>query len=153
MLTDLTTFETYGINRFGCMHDHHPYFRAFPFTVERRGRKMERVPAGTETVNGHVCQMEDITVSSPDLIKPMKLRFWLADDLQGFPIKIDVLSGAVHGTIEYKDVVLGPPDAKLFEHPKTCKGTLPQREATKKPAASRKAKTTTPPASVGDPPH
>jgi len=152
MLTDLTNFETYGINRFGCMHDNHPYFRAFPFTANRRGRKMERVPSGTETVDGHICQMEDIVVSSPDLIKPMTLRFWLADDLQGFPIKIEVVTGAVHGSIEYKDVVLGPPDAKLFEHPKSCKGTLPQREATKKPATSPKAKTPAPSKSAGDPP-
>jgi hypothetical protein len=139
VLSDLTSFETYSLNRFGCMHDQHPYFRSFPFSASRRGRKIERVSVGTETIEGHVCQIEEVTITSRELMKPMVLRFWEAEDLQGFPIKVEVVRGGVPGAIAYKDVVLGPQDAKLFEHPKECKGTVPQFPA-KKSSAPKKPK-------------
>jgi hypothetical protein len=139
-ITDLTTFDTYGLSMTGCIHDTHPYMRSFPFSAARKDRKVERVAGGTETVDGHVCRIEDVTISSGGLINPMQLRFWEAEDLNGFPIKVALLKGP-HAVIQYKDVVVGPQDPTLFIHPNTCKTSLPQPPAKlpispkKKPAA------------------
>ncbi|MFY9560313.1 MAG: hypothetical protein WAQ52_08785, partial [Terriglobales bacterium] len=45
-----------------------------------------------------------------------------AEDLNGFPLKIDVENPATHAkfTINYSGVSLEPPDAKLFERPAKC---------------------------------
>jgi hypothetical protein len=137
-LTDLEARETYGLTTLGCTSDSHPYFRAFPFTAAKPGRKIERVAAGTESVDGHTCKIETVTLSSGDLALPIKLKFWEAEDLRGFPIKVQILSGGGRGTIQYKDVVLGPVDPTLFIHPKNCSHGLPQPPK-KKPASKKKA--------------
>lgn len=132
-ITDLGTSETYGITMLGCVQDKHPYFRSFPFLVSKADRKVERVPAGKETVDGHVCQVEDVTISSKDLLKPIKLRFWESEDLNFFPIKVEIFtaSGAPK-IIRYKNVVLGPVDPTLFTHSNKCAG-LPKAPV-KKPS-------------------
>ncbi|MGA7294321.1 MAG: hypothetical protein WBW53_15800 [Terriglobales bacterium] len=136
-LTDLNSFETYGITRLGCRSDSHPYFRAFPFTASRPGRKIERVAAGNETVDGHNCQVEEVTISSGDLTMPIKMKLWEADDLRGFPIKLQILNRGGHGTIQYKNVVLGSVDPSLFLRPNHCVGGLPEPPS-KKPTAKKK---------------
>ncbi|MBZ5665981.1 MAG: hypothetical protein LAO30_15370 [Acidobacteriia bacterium] len=146
-LTDLESFETYAITRLGCTSDSHPYFRAFPLTAGRPRRKFERVAAGKESVDGHMCQVEEVTVSSGDLTLPIKLKLWEAEDLHGFPIKVQVLNGGGRSIIQYKDVVVGPVDPSLFIRPKRCAGRLPQPPA-KKPA---KKKQTSPPAGKSQP--
>lgn len=138
-ITDLDTLDTYGLSLTGCMHDTHPYFRAFPFSAARPGRKVERVLGGKETVDGHACQMEDVTISGGGLMNPMMLRFWEAEDLHGFPIKIAVLKGP-HAVVQYKNVVVGPQDPTLFMHPNSCKMGVPQPPA-KIPAAAPRPKT------------
>jgi hypothetical protein len=125
-LTDLKSLETYGLTRLGCMSDPHLYFRAFPFSAVRPGRKVERVAEGKESVDGHMCQVETVTVSSGDLAMPIKLKFWEADDMQGFPVKVQILNRVGQGTIHYKDVVIGPVDPTLFVRPQHCVAGLPQ---------------------------
>jgi len=139
-LTDLESHETYGLTTLGCMNDSHPYFRAFPFSAARPGRKIEREPAGKESVDGHVCQVETVTLSSGDLALPIKLKLWEAEDLHGFPVKVQILNGGGRGTIQYKNVVLGPVDPTLFIRPKNCAHGLPQ-PPNKKPAVKKKAPT------------
>ena len=136
-ITDLSTGETYGILDVSCIHDDHPYIRAIPFHFAGKAdATVTRISAGKETVDGHSCRVEDITVSSPMLSGPQKMRFWEAEDLQGFPIKIEfVLSGGHGPVIRYKNVVLGPQDPTLFIHPKSCQ-PLPQ-EPTASPAQKR----------------
>jgi hypothetical protein len=140
-ITDLTTGETYGISEMGCMHDSHPFIRALPFRIAAKADvTVTRAAAGKETVAGHSCRIENVTVSSPQFAAPMKMRFWEAEDLQGFPIKIEfLLPGGHDPIIRYKNVVLGPQDPTLFIHPKSC-GELPQPQSEmspdqKKPAA------------------
>ena len=127
-LTDLEKFEAFGLSLTGCMRDNRPYMRAFPFTASRKGRKIERVAAGKETVDGHECQIEDVTISSGGLLNPMQLRFWEAEDLQGFPVKVALLKGP-RAVIRYKNVVIGPQDPSLFIHPNACKEELPEPPA------------------------
>ena len=126
-ITDLNAGKTYGIFEDGCIHDDHPYIRAIPFHIAGKAdATVTRASAGNETVEGHSCQVEDITVSSPMLANPQKMRFWEAEDLQGFPIRIEFLLPGGHGpVIRYKNVVLGPQDPTLFIHPKSCQ-PLPQ---------------------------
>jgi hypothetical protein len=136
-ITDLTTLETYALSTGPCMHDLHPYFRASPFAASRPGATLERVAAGKETVDGHSCQIEDITVSSPKTGAHLKMRFWEAEDLQGFPVKIEFLRpGGRDAIIRYKNVALGPQDRTLFIHPKSCQSS-PQRARPKKSKGSR----------------
>ena len=119
---------TFGLSAAGCMRDKHLYFRAFPLSAGKPGRKFDRVDAGTETLDGHLCHVEDVTVSSGDLAKPIKLRFWLSDDQHGFPIRVQVTlpNGKTGSTIGFKNIVLGPPDPTLFIYQNSCKGELPQ---------------------------
>jgi hypothetical protein len=115
-LTDLNSGETYGILEVGCIHDDHPYIRAIPFHIAGKAdATVTRAAAGKETVDGHSCQIEDITVSSPMLANPQKMRLWEAEDLQGFPIKIEfVLPGGQGPIIRYENVVLGPAGSHPF---------------------------------------
>jgi hypothetical protein len=141
LITDLSTLETYAISAGPCMHDNHPYFRASPFPAARPGSSVERVITGKETLDGHSCQIEDITVSSPKTGGRLKMRFWEAEDLQGFPVKIEFLRPGAHSSIiRYKNVVLGPQDPTLFIHPKSCQ-SAPQKAGPKThkgPAAAGK---------------
>jgi hypothetical protein len=140
LITDLTKLESYGISTGPCIHDRHPYFRASPFPAARPGSSVERVITGKETLDGHSCQIEDITVSSPKTGSHLKMRFWEAEDLQGFPIKIEFRRpGARSSIIRYKNVVLGPQDRTLFIHPKSCQ-SAPQRGGPKTPKASAAGK-------------
>jgi hypothetical protein len=140
LITDLTKLESYGISTGPCIHDNHPYFRASPFAAARPGSSVERVAAGKDTLDGHSCQIEDITVSSPKTGSHLKMRFWEAEDLQGFPIKIEFRRpGARSSIIRYKNVVLGPQDSTLFIHPKSCQ-SAPQRGRPKTPKASAAGK-------------
>lgn len=139
-IADLAASVTYGLSALGCLKDKHAYFRAFPFTAARPDRKIERVAGGQETIDGHDCQTEDVTISGGGLSVPIRLRLWEANDLQGFPIKVLVLNGNGKMTIHYKDIVLGSTDPSLFMIPKLCAGGLPQPE--KKGGGPASGKTT-----------
>jgi hypothetical protein len=133
-ITDLNSGETYGILEAGCIHDDHPYLRAIPFHIASKAHAtVTRASAEKETVDGHACQIEDITVSSPMFPNPQKMRFWEAEDLQGFPIKIEFVLPGGHGpVIRYENVVLGPQDPTLFFHAKSCQSL--SHEPTASPA-------------------
>ncbi len=143
VITDLTTGESYAVAVTGCMHDNHPYVRSVPFSMMGPDAKVERVAAGQETVDGHSCKIEDVTISSKKFMKPFKLKFWEADDLQGFPVKIQFVRGFGHDpVIRYKNVVLGPQDPTLFTYPNSCEKSpgfgakTKAAPAAKKPAAA-----------------
>jgi len=139
IITDLTTGETFGVSAPGCIHDSHPYLLSVPFAFSGPGVTAERTAAGEETVDGHSCKIENVTVHSPKFKNPMKLRLWEAEDLQGFPVKVAFLRGTAHNPeIHYKNVVLGPQDPTLFIYPKSCEKSLGYN--TKLPGAAPKAK-------------
>ena len=137
-ITNLTTLDTYGVSAGPCMHDSHPFFRASPFAAMRPGYTVERVVSGKETLDGHSCQIEDVTVSSPKPGKPLKMRFWEAEDLQDFPIRIDFeRAGGNHSTVRYKNVILGPQDPTLFIYPKSCESLPQKRDEVKAPKPAK----------------
>jgi hypothetical protein len=147
LLTDLKKLETYGVSTGACMHDNHPYFRASPWAAGQPGTTVERAIVGKEVLDGHSCQIEDVTVTSTKAgAANIKMRLWEAEDLQGFPIKMEFpFPHGKHATVRYKNVVLGPQDRSLFIHPKSC-GSLPEKTDSSAPksAPSPKKSPTTP---------
>lgn len=140
-ITDLAAQVSYSQNRLGCVKDGHPYFRAWPFTASRAGHTSQRVVVGKETVDGRVCQVEDVTITGKDLFIPTKLRFWEPEEWHGFPIKVEDLNSKGNRIVQFKDVVLGPQDPTLFIYPTDCGATLPKSEDNKKkPALAPKVK-------------
>ena len=138
-ITDLARGETYGISEMGCLHDGHPFIRAFPFDIGAKpGITVTRALVGSETFDGHKGKIEDVTVEGPTFANPLKMRFWEAEDLRGFPIKMEfLLPGGRNAIVRYKNVVLGPQDPTLFLHPKSC-ASLKTDESTSKPPAHKK---------------
>ena len=139
LITDLSTLDTYGISSGTCMRDTHPYFRSSPFAASKEGAIVTRAVIGKETVDGHSCQVEEVSITGPTRgAIPLKMKFWEAEDLRGFPVKIEYLRpGGTNIIVRYKNVVLGAQDPTLFIHPKSCValGKKPAPKS-KKPAAT-----------------
>jgi hypothetical protein len=112
-----------------------PFAQAADTTVERSS-------AGTDTVDGHACKVENLTVTphtGPRAGQSTSMKVWEAQDLHGFPIKVETQTSHGPMTIEYKDVSLAEPDPSLFTHPENCRQmqmpTMPGMPA--KPAAGQ----------------
>jgi hypothetical protein len=91
--------------------------------------KITRKKVGNEEMEGHPCTVEEVTLSSADG-KTMQVKVWTADDLKGFPVKIESLGAP---TFVFRDIKLETPDAALFQPPSKCPAlekikpkTLPQ---------------------------
>lgn len=123
LITNLSTSETYFMMmepKERCIHEEALAEQSFPFAFFRQGYKTESTPAGEAVVDGHHCHIESVVRTSP-LGRIMHVKFWEADDLNGFPVKVEVGEPPARvSTITYKDVKLGPPDPALFAHPKNC---------------------------------
>jgi hypothetical protein len=89
-----------------------------PFS-EAQDATIDRSPAGTDTVDGHSCKVENLTVT-PHNGQPTKMKVWEAEDLKGFPVKVEMQSSRGPITIQYKDVSFSEPEASLFTHPDNC---------------------------------
>jgi hypothetical protein len=118
---DLVKRISYGLSLGGCARLSLLYSRTFPWFMTGPGYTYERVAVGEDTVDGHHCHVEDITVRSPKFTNPAHFRLYEADDLEGFPIKIVNQQEKVRQwIIHYKNVVLGPLDPTLFVVPRDC---------------------------------
>ncbi len=113
----------------------------FPFSRKFRVEQSS-TSENKETVDGHTCKIEDMVLISYEdpAHTTFKMRLYRAEDLNGFPLRIDVENPMNHAkfTINYSSVSLEPPDAKLFEHPAKCDSPvltpLTQPESKPKPA-------------------
>lgn len=77
-----------------------------------------------ETIDGHSCTVKTLLLKPKEDSSPgFEMKTWQADDLKGFPIRIDWhnLSNDRTSTFTFKDVKLQTPDAKLFVRPADCK--------------------------------
>jgi hypothetical protein len=120
LVMDLSQRVNYMVMGGGmCMQMNTPA-RQNPF-AQAQNATIERSPAGTETVDGHACKVENLTVTPSGGGQPTKMKVWEAQDLQGFPVKVEVQSSRGPVTVEYKDVNLSAPDASLFVHPENCR--------------------------------
>ena len=84
-----------------------------------QGHVVKRIAAGTEMVEGHATQIEDVTVVEPDG-KTVESRVWQAKDLTGIPVKIESHLDRVTLRAVYRDIVIGAPDQELFTIPDRC---------------------------------
>jgi hypothetical protein len=80
------------------------------------GTKIEKKPVGTEVVEGHACTVEDVVLTSPDG-QELHAKVWEANDLKGFPVKIEALGSP---TFIFRDIVFATPDPALFQPPENC---------------------------------
>ena len=133
-ITDLVKQETHGVATRGCLRYKNAYLRSYPFVLTGADYKFETSVVKKETVDGHECQVEDLIVSSPKLHDPIKLRLWEAEDLRGFPIKVET---GTHRIIQYRNVVLGPQDPTLFIFPDNCEGAEQIGKHAVKPAGPK----------------
>jgi hypothetical protein len=117
MLMDLKGHTNYLVTNGMCMQMS-TQRQTNPF-LEAEGATVERTPAGFDTVDGHACKVENLTITPHDG-QPTKMKAWEARDLNGFPVKIEVQSSRGLITIQYKDVSLKQPDPSLFTHPDNC---------------------------------
>jgi hypothetical protein len=120
MVMDLVEHTNYMVMNGGgmCMQmnasgQHNPF-------SEAQGATVDRTPAGNETVDGHACKVENVTVTPHDG-QPTKMKVWEAEDLKGFPVKVEMQSKNGPITLLYKDVSLTEPAASLFTHPDNCR--------------------------------
>ena len=74
-----------------------------------------------ETIDGHSCKVVNYTAKAKDGAGTIKIKLWEAEDLKGFPIKIEMQPSSKPGfTINYTDVSMDRPDPKLFQLPALC---------------------------------
>ncbi|MGA3105529.1 MAG: hypothetical protein ABSD53_13685 [Terriglobales bacterium] len=148
-LTDLKAQSAVHVWDDGCAADKHVYVRSSPWAAAARpGYRVQTATGGKETMDGHACQIEDVTITGPELQKPLKLRLWEAEDLKGFPIRIDSVRANGHNrTLRYKNVVLGPQDRTLFLRPKSCQPPVGGDRKSVVVAPKAKAHSATPPPS------
>jgi len=83
------------------------------------GVKVKRTPAGTATVEGHECDVEEVEVTTADG-KATDSRVWEAKDLKGVPVKIESQLATFKLTTFYRDIAIGPPDPALVTPPGDC---------------------------------
>ena len=120
MIMDLSQHISYMVMSAGmCMQMPSSGQQPNPFS-QAQGATVERSPAGTDTVDGHACKVENLTVT-PQNGQPTKMKVWEADDLKGFPVKVEMQSSRGPITVQYKDVSLSEPDPSLFTHPDNCR--------------------------------
>ena len=79
--------------------------------------KMEKAALGRETVDGHPCVKNKITCTD-DKGEKHESTSWNATDLKDFPVRIETKEKESTVTMNFKQIQLAKPDAKLFESPK-----------------------------------
>jgi hypothetical protein len=84
-----------------------------------QGEILKRISAGSELVEGHSTQVEDVEVRVASGATVVS-RVWQAEDLQGIPVKIE--SHLEHSSLQarYRDIVVGHSDPALFATPSRC---------------------------------
>jgi outer membrane lipoprotein-sorting protein len=117
VITELSQHTSYMVMNAMCMQmksqpQQNPFAQASDASVERSS-------AGTDTVDGHACKVENLMVT-PHNGKPTKMKVWEAEDLKGFPVKVETQTDKGPVTIEYKDISFDAPAASLFAHPENC---------------------------------
>jgi outer membrane lipoprotein-sorting protein len=70
---------------------------------------------GEETVNGHKCKKNKVTIT--DGGKTQEVFTWNATDLKDFPVRVEMSDANNKVQMDYSDIKLEKPEAKLFEAP------------------------------------
>jgi hypothetical protein len=78
--------------------------------------KVDVTPIGKDTVDGHPCVENKITLTADDGSQHEMLA-WQASDLNNFPIKTEMQAKGATITTHFTNVKLSAPDASLFDPP------------------------------------
>ncbi len=84
-----------------------------------QGTKVKRTPAGRQTVEGHSCKVEHVSVTRSDGTI-IESTVWEAVDLKGVPVKIESVIDHHTFTAVYRAVAIGTLDKSLFAPPDKC---------------------------------
>jgi hypothetical protein len=68
---------------------------------------VSRETVGLETVANHTCSVEHLTLEQPDGTQS-SVKVWTAQDLKGFPMRVETARGNGTVTTTFADVKLGP---------------------------------------------
>jgi hypothetical protein len=77
---------------------------------------LEKKALGNETVDGHACVKNKVTLTD-DAGRPVDVILWNATDLKDFPVQIQTKEGENTSMMRFRQVQLTKPDAGLFEPP------------------------------------
>jgi hypothetical protein len=146
-VNDLDTLHMWSVGANRCVEFSRPDAGSYPFTAYHDFKVARATTPEKETVDGHLCKIEILTLTPKDerpIVATMKM--WEAEDLEGFPIRIEVTEAGQTLTSTYTNVSLKPPDPKLFWHPARCiPGLHPGQKGTMKIEPPAPKKDATPP--------
>lgn len=113
-------FTTYPDHSHQCVAMKTEQAKMLPSPLELlQGRDLKRSAAGTEMMEGHLCQVEKVSVTRPDGSK-IESKVWEAIDLQGVPVRVESRIGDITLSANYRDIRIGTPDQALFSIPPKC---------------------------------
>ncbi|MGA2245803.1 MAG: DUF4412 domain-containing protein [Verrucomicrobiota bacterium] len=78
--------------------------------------KMDTTELGKETVDGHDCVKNKVTVTDKEGARH-ESTVWNATDLKNFPVKIEATEEDQSATMRFKNITFDKPAASLFEPP------------------------------------
>jgi hypothetical protein len=83
----------------------------------QRPRVISRRSLAPASIDGHACAVETASMRSGDG-PAYDVKVWSANDLRGFPLKIEARNGPTPVTVTFSEVTLGPAqDPALFKVP------------------------------------
>jgi len=100
-----------GLNSYAQMAERDPSASVSPDDL-----KIETEKIAAETVDGHDCVKNKVTVTDKEGGKHVS-TVWNAADLKGFPVKIVTSEGGNNATLLFKNISLTKPAAGSFEPP------------------------------------
>jgi hypothetical protein len=77
---------------------------------------LEKTRVGKETIDGHPCEKDNVTLSDAAGDKE-HVTVWYATDLKDFPVQMQIPAGDSTLTMKFRDVKLGRPETAEFEAP------------------------------------
>jgi|SRR5579859_6853683 len=83
---------------------------------EQKEPKIDITALGKETVDGHPCVKNKVTITNDDGSQHEMLT-WNASDLNDFPIQTEMQTSGATISTHFRDIKLTAPDASLFEAP------------------------------------
>lgn len=82
----------------------------------KKNLKMKKNRLGKETVDGHPCEKEEVTLTD-DKGNEQRATIWEAQDMNKFPIKMQLSEDNTSVIMNYRDIKLGRPADSHFQAP------------------------------------
>jgi hypothetical protein len=82
----------------------------------KKGYKVTKTPIAKETIDGHPCEKEEVTLTD-DKGGQQHATIWEAADMSKFPIQMQLTQDDASVIMKYKDVKLGRPAESHFQAP------------------------------------